>query len=76
MPTPGRNIRIPDGLWTAALAAAEREGTNVSAIVTDALRKFVKRHGTEEEKRREQIRTLVANLGPMTDKELLALLRG
>ncbi len=39
--TPGRNIRVPDALWTAALAKAERDGSTVTAVLLDALRRYV-----------------------------------
>ena len=38
-----RSMRIPDDVWTAAVAKARAEGTTVTAIVTAALRKYVKR---------------------------------
>jgi len=31
--TPARSIRIPDNVWEAAKARAERDGTNVSHVV-------------------------------------------
>lgn len=41
--TPRRTIRVPDALWTAALAKAEEQGTDVSAVIRKALERFVKR---------------------------------
>ena len=41
MATPLRAIRVPDDLWAAALAAARREETTVTAVVVDALRAFI-----------------------------------
>ncbi len=43
MPTPLRNVRIPDEVWQAALAKAEREGTTVTAVVLAALQRYVRR---------------------------------
>lgn len=36
-------MRIPDDPWNAAKATAEAQGTNVTAVVTQLLRNFVKR---------------------------------
>lgn len=41
MRTPIRAIRIPDDVWRAALEKARAEGTTVTAVVVDALRRFV-----------------------------------
>lgn len=41
MPTPLRNIRIPNDLWRAAQAKADEEGTNVSEVLVAALRRYV-----------------------------------
>lgn len=41
--TPLRSIRIDDDLWSAARAAADREGTTVSEVVRAALREYVAR---------------------------------
>jgi uncharacterized protein GlcG (DUF336 family) len=35
-----RSVRIPDDVWQAALAKAREEGTTLTAVVVDALRKF------------------------------------
>ena len=43
MPTPLRNVRIPDDVWKAAQAKAERDGTTVTAVVLAALRRYVAR---------------------------------
>lgn len=37
-----RAIRIPDDLWLAALERARANGDTVSAIVRDALRRYVR----------------------------------
>lgn len=42
MPTPLRNVRVPDEVWDAARVKAEAEGTTVSAVVLAALRQYVK----------------------------------
>ncbi len=39
--TPHRNVRVPDELWGRALARAQVEGTSVSAVLVQALRKWV-----------------------------------
>jgi predicted DNA-binding protein len=43
---PGRGtrhhaIRIPDDLWQAALAKAERRGETVAEVIREALRRYV-----------------------------------
>ncbi len=38
---PARNVRIEDGLWSAAKAKARRDGTTVSVIIRDALAEYV-----------------------------------
>jgi len=43
MPTPMRAMRIPDDLWNAVREKAERDGTNVTAVVVAALSRYVKR---------------------------------
>jgi hypothetical protein len=40
--TPLRSIRIPDEVWHAAKAKAEKEGTTVSAVVVAALTRFTR----------------------------------
>lgn len=76
MATPVRNVRVSDGLWAAAQSAAEHQGTTVSAVVVSSLERYVRRHGTEMDRRRQKIAALVAGLPPMSDAELLELLRG
>ena len=39
--TPNRVIRVPDDLWNAARARAERDGTTVSHIIRDRLKRYV-----------------------------------
>jgi predicted transcriptional regulator len=41
--TPLRNIRVPDELWDAAKAKAEADGRSVSAVLVEALRRYVTR---------------------------------
>lgn len=40
--TPHRTIRVEDDLWKPAMAKAEAEGTNLTAVINDALRRFLK----------------------------------
>jgi hypothetical protein len=42
--TPLRNVRVPDDVWQAALAATAYNGTTVTAVVVAALERYVKRH--------------------------------
>jgi Ribbon-helix-helix protein, copG family len=39
--TPLRAVRVPDELWHAARAEADREGSTVSDVVRDALAAYV-----------------------------------
>ena len=41
--TPLRNVRVDDDLWQAAKAKAEAEGTTLTAVILEALRRFVGR---------------------------------
>lgn len=43
MPTPLRNFRIPDGLWSAAKAKADARGESLTAVVIRALERYVAR---------------------------------
>ena len=45
MPTPLRNIRVADDLWHRAKAIAEGRGESLTAVLVDALERYVKRHG-------------------------------
>ena len=38
--TPGRNVRVPDGVWEAAKMRAAAEGTSVSAVVVETLTEY------------------------------------
>ena len=40
-----RMVRVEDELWDAAKAAASAQGTTVSEVIREALRRYVKRHG-------------------------------
>lgn len=40
-----RAVRVPDELWHAALAQAEREGVTVSAVIRKALEDFIRGSG-------------------------------
>ncbi len=39
--TPHRKVRVPDELWERALARAQAEGTDVSAVLRRALEEWV-----------------------------------
>lgn len=43
MATMPRSLRIPEDVWLAAVAKAKAEGTTVTAVVTAALRRYLKR---------------------------------
>lgn len=43
MATMPRSLRIPEDVWTAAVAKARDEGTTVTAVVVAALRRYLKR---------------------------------
>lgn len=36
-----RNVRVPDDLWDAALARAQRDETNLSEIIRQALARYI-----------------------------------
>jgi predicted HicB family RNase H-like nuclease len=36
-----RNVRVPDELWDAALTRAQRDDTNLSEIIRQALTQYV-----------------------------------
>jgi hypothetical protein len=38
-----KSLRIPDDLWQSAVDKAQADGTTVTAVVTKALERFVKR---------------------------------
>jgi predicted HicB family RNase H-like nuclease len=43
LPTPLRNVRIPDDEWRAAKAAAEARGESLTNVIRAALRRYVAR---------------------------------
>lgn len=38
-----RSLRIPEDVWRAALARAEQDGTTLTAVVIDALKRYTER---------------------------------
>lgn len=42
---PARPVRVDDELWCAALETARANNTTVSAVVRQALTRYVQRHG-------------------------------
>jgi predicted transcriptional regulator len=44
MNTKGRNIRISDDLWSQAKAIAAARDETLTQVVTEALRRYVRRH--------------------------------
>lgn len=49
--TPRHAVRIPDDLWQAAIAAAERQGTTLTEVVRAALERYVREHGGDNQSR-------------------------
>jgi predicted HicB family RNase H-like nuclease len=47
--TPRRAIRIPDELWYAALAKAERSGEPLNEVIRRALERYVTGEDQEQE---------------------------
>ena len=45
--TPLRAFRIEDELWLEAVRIAGARGESVSEILRDALKRYVKKHGTQ-----------------------------
>jgi len=43
MPTPLRNIRVAEELWTVARAKAKANGTTLTAVIVAFLRRYVAR---------------------------------
>ncbi|SFO14217.1 hypothetical protein SAMN04489713_104253 [Actinomadura madurae] len=43
--TPNRTVRVPDEVWNEAKEKAEREGKNVSDVVNDCLRRYLRKKG-------------------------------
>lgn len=48
--TPLRAVRIDDGLWHDAKEATAHQGTTVSAVIRDSLRRYVNKHRKTKEK--------------------------
>ncbi len=40
--TPPRSVRVPDDLWQAAAAEAERRGETITDAIVRALRRYVR----------------------------------
>lgn len=39
--TPSRNLRVPDGIWSAAKAKAKAEGRTLTEVIVAYLRRYV-----------------------------------
>jgi antitoxin component of RelBE/YafQ-DinJ toxin-antitoxin module len=48
--TPIRTVRVDDGLWEEAQAAASERGENLSDVIREALRQYVSNHVNESVK--------------------------
>jgi len=49
--TPPRSIRIPDPVWSDAVATANARGDKLAQVVTEALRRYVARNTPKETNR-------------------------
>ena len=47
--TPLRNIRVPDELWSAAMAEAKEEGRSLTDVIVSDLHRYVNRRRRERE---------------------------
>ena len=47
--TPLRNIRVPDDLWSAAMAEAKAEGRSLTDVIVSDLHRYVNRRQRERE---------------------------
>jgi predicted HicB family RNase H-like nuclease len=45
--TPLRNIRVPDELWTSAMAEAKEEGRSLTDVIVSDLHRYVNRRQRE-----------------------------
>jgi hypothetical protein len=45
--TPLRNIRVPDELWSAAMAEAKEEGRSLTDVIVSDLHRYVNRRRRE-----------------------------
>ena len=43
MATMPRSLRIPDDVWKASVEKARSEGTTVTAVVVEALRRYLRK---------------------------------
>jgi predicted HicB family RNase H-like nuclease len=41
--TPLRNVRVPDELWSAAMAEAQKEGRSLTDVIVSDLHRYVNR---------------------------------
>lgn len=53
MPTPLRNVRVDEDLWSAAIVAATEEGTDVSSVIREALEEYVDKAERRRRRRRK-----------------------
>lgn len=49
--TPVRNVRVPDGLWTAAKERAAAEGRTITDVIVSALHRYVSAPGRDSGER-------------------------
>ncbi|MFB7647112.1 hypothetical protein ACFC0S_16670 [Streptomyces sp. NPDC056084] len=52
--TPLRNIRVPDDLWSAAMAEAKAEGRSLTDVIISDLHRYVNRRQRERAAEQEQ----------------------
>lgn len=45
--TPLRNVRVPDELWSAAMAEAKKEGRSLTDVIASDLHRYVNRRRRE-----------------------------
>ena len=45
--TPLRNVRVPDELWSAAMAEAKEEGRSLTDVIVSDLHRYVNRRQRE-----------------------------
>ena len=45
--TPLRNVRVPDELWSAAMAEAKEEGRSLTDVIVSDLHRYVNRRRRE-----------------------------
>ena len=49
--TPIRHVRVPDGLWDQIAAIAKEQGRTVTAVVLDALARYIDHHKRQQRRR-------------------------